>query len=433
MTKVQPLASNVAWLLVDRAGRLGLGLVVSIYLARSLGPALFGALSYAQATIGLIGFFALLSTEAIIIRMLVDEPKRSAEILGSALAIRAAGGLALVAAASLIAVIVDVPAGVGPALVLISAGTFFLSADVVDHWFRVRLQSRFPVVARLCALSVGAALRIAAAASPDPVQAVALAILVESTIIGAALLLTFHWRNSASDGFVVARSRVRRILAESAPMLLSAVAVAIYVRFGFIVLERTAGTAEVGQLGAATLVAETLHALPVAIAGSYGPILLARRQQNQAMFEHDLLRLLRMFHAAGLVTSLVVCLSAPAFMPFLLGPDYAASGQILAVLVWSILFVYLSVGSELWFIGSGTQRYLLAKTLLSAAVFVALALILIPRYKGLGAAWTTVLSYSVSAFWSNLVFPGTRPLFYRQLRALLFMPAKPELAGRPLS
>ncbi len=204
-------------------------------------------------------------------------------------------------------------------------------------------------------------------------------------------------------------------------MLLSAVAVAICVRFGFIVLERTGGTGRsrptrCGYAGCGDSARPACRhrgvvwAVPAREAAAKPGHVRARPVATAA----DVPR-----RWPGDLVS-VVCLSAPTFMPFLLGPDYAASGPMLGSTRVVDLYVYLSVGSELWFIGSGTQRYLLAETLLFGRGFRSLALILIPRYKGLGAAWTTVLSYSVSAFWSTLssrapatLLPATaRPAFH---------------------
>ena len=408
-----------------------MGLFVSLFLARKLGPELYGDLSYAQASAGLLGFMSLLAIEAIVMRMLVDEPTRHPEILGSALALRMLGGGTMVLTATISMLVFGVQSSMALAIPLIAGTALFQSVDVVDYWFRIKLLSRYAVTARVCALLIGAALRVWAAGAPSPLVALAMVILVESTLVAAGLLFVFVRVDRAEKRFQASAVRSREILRQSAPMLLSAVAIAIYVRFGFIVLEKVSGSFHVGQLGAATMVAETLHALPVAIAASYGPILLAKRRVDPIAFERDLVRLLRLFSAGGIAMATVVCLYAQWFVPAVLGVDYAESGKVLSVLVWSIVFVYLSVASEFWFIGHSYQRYFLPKTLVSAGVFILLTLLLIPRFGALGAAVATVVTYSVSAFWSNLLFRTTRPLFYWQARALLLLRVPVARANAP--
>jgi O-antigen/teichoic acid export membrane protein len=62
------------------------------------------------------------------------------------------------------------------------------------------------------------------------------------------------------------------------------------------------------------------------------------------------------------------------------------------------------------------QRYLLVPTALGALSNVALNLYLIPRHGALGAAYATLISYSLAWFVALLAFRETRPLILQGLR-----------------
>lgn len=415
------VVSNVAWLVADRAIRLVLAFVVGVIIARRLGPGIYGAFSYAQATVSVLAFFGLAAVEAIVVRMLVDEPERRDEILGSALLIRVLGGGATVVAAIGATRVLGLDGDLALVVPLVAGVTLFQASDVVEYWFRRTLASRASVLARAGALVVGASLRILATTASHPLLALAAAALAEAALVAIVLMVTLRRVDPAAAKFTASGRRMAAIIRQAAPMLLSAVAVAVYVRFGFVVLGNVEGTAAVGQIGVASIVAEATHALPAAVAASYGPILLAQRKLQPAAFDEGFRRMLRWFVAIGILIALATCLAAPTVMPMLFGQAYVQSGRVLSILVWSIVFVYMSIASELWFVGQSQQRYLLPKTAVAAACFVVLSLVLIPRYGTVGAAITTVLTYSVSAFWSNLFFSATRPLFRWQLRALCLM------------
>ena len=146
------IAANSSWLLFDKLVRALLGLLVGAWVARHLGPAQFGALAYVLAYVALFQPFANLSADAIVVRGLSQQPNSTAEVLGTALALRLAIGfvcwLAAIAGAALIA-------DEGSNLVLLTAvvgGTLlFQAADVVDLWFQSQSQSRRTVVAKLAA------------------------------------------------------------------------------------------------------------------------------------------------------------------------------------------------------------------------------------------------------------------------------------------
>ena len=404
MNEHRNVSLNTLWLLVDRGGRLAIAFFLGIWVARQLGPASFGVLTYAQALISVISFLNLAAIEAIVVRMLVDEPSRHDEILGSAVLLRVAGGLAAILTSVVLVYAMNAQGDLVFITPVIACTTLFQSVDVVDYWFRRILRSRYGVIARLLALLIGAILRIFATTTADPLRAVALAIAAESILVAIALTFAMRRTGASVMSWRPSWQRAVAIVRQSSAILLSAVAIAIYVRFGFIVLGNVAGSDQVGQLSVASTVAETLHALPVAFVASYGPILMGIRLTAPDAFQLKFRKLLQVFTVGSLLLALSVSLIAPWLMPFAFGKSYAASGTILSILVWSIVFVYISVASELWFVGNSLQRYLLPKTVVSAAAYLVLVMTLIPLYGAKGAAVATLITYSISAYWSNLIF-----------------------------
>ena len=55
---LQSIISNTAWLVADKVLRMGVGLVVGVWIARYLGPAQFGLWNFAIAFAALFGAFA---------------------------------------------------------------------------------------------------------------------------------------------------------------------------------------------------------------------------------------------------------------------------------------------------------------------------------------------------------------------------------------
>ena len=105
----------------------------------------------------------------------------------------------------------------------------------------------------------------------------------------------------------------------------------------------------------------------------------------------------------------------------LYGYEYREAGSILAIHIWSALFVFTGVGTSAWFIAEGLTYLSFRKTLLGAITNVILNLFLIPTYSGNGAAVATVISYSIAAFFSNAFSKQTRGLFYIQLKSFLLI------------
>jgi O-antigen/teichoic acid export membrane protein len=423
------IASNILWLLAERGARLGIAFVVSLWVARGLGPETFGVFGYAQATVSVLSFLAFYAIEAIVVRELADTPTARDEILGSAAVLRLAGGALCIVA---VAITTQLLAAGEPIVRLIApiiaAATALQAFDVIEYWLRLKLLSRLGVALKIAALVVGGLLRVLAVQTAEPLVALALAILAESMLVAAGLMLAARYADSSIRHWRPRWSMARHILRQASPMLLAALAVSIYVRVGVIILGNISGAFQVGLLGVATLVTEAFHALAVAAAASYGPLVLSRRKASREAFDADVVRLMRHFVLASVAIAAVVTIVAEPAMRLLFGEQYEGSGRLLAVLIWSIVFVYISVASELWFVGHGLQKYLAGKTMISAVLFVVLCLTLIPAHGAMGVAFATLGCYSFSALFSNLIYAETRPLFRRQLHALAVFRAAPSRA-----
>jgi PST family polysaccharide transporter len=101
------------------------------------------------------------------------------------------------------------------------------------------------------------------------------------------------------------------------------------------------------------------------------------------------------------------------------GSGYAEAGPILAVHIWTSLFVFMGVATSTWFIAEGLNNVSLGKTLLGAILNVILNFLLIPKYAGLGAAIATIISQAVAAFLSNAVDRRTQKIFKLQLQSVI--------------
>src|SRR5215471_1741362 len=85
---LQKLIGNTGWLFADRILRIGIGLILGVWIARYLGPDQFGLFNSAAAFVSLFSIFATLGLDGIVVRELVREPEVKNGILGSAFALK---------------------------------------------------------------------------------------------------------------------------------------------------------------------------------------------------------------------------------------------------------------------------------------------------------------------------------------------------------
>jgi polysaccharide transporter, PST family len=409
---------NSAWLIADKVVRLGLGLVVWMWLARAVGPEAFGQWSFAVAFAALFGVVAGLGLDGVLQRELIAKGTDAPALLGTAALLRmGVGGLACAACVGA-AMLMRPGQGTFVGLVALNALVFVLqSSQVIDYMLQSRMKNRPAVVAMNAAFLVATSVRIALLLADAPLLWFGGTLVLEAALSAILLLAA-----ARSDGFAVTRWRfdavvARRLLSESWPMLLAGMAVMMYMRIDQLMLATMTDDGEVGQFSAALRLSEVWYFIPAAIMTAMFPAMMNVRNEGAAAYEAFLQRLYDGMLWMAIIVAVVVGFAAPHLVVLLYGPLYAEAAPVLQVQIWAGTAVGMSYVHGKWLLAEGLQRLGLLYTLVGCIVNLGLNLVLIPRYGALGAAWAT-LATQIGVLPIQLVFPRGRRNFGLMMRAL---------------
>jgi PST family polysaccharide transporter len=402
--------------MADKVVRLGVSLIITVWLARHFGPETFGTWNFAIAFAALFGAVATLGMDGVIVRELAKDGSDRGGLLGTALVLRIGAG-ALAALAAIIAA-AWMRSGDRLALLLVglNAVVFVLQASqVLDFHFQARMNSRPAVVAVNAAFTATSVGRLALLAADAPIEWFGLSLVVEAAL--AAMLLWRAYRVDVGTGMPwrFDRAVMHQLLRESWPLLLSAMAVMTYMRLDQVMLAALAGDGAVGQFSAALRIAEVWYFIPMAIMTAAFPAMMKKRSEGSAAYEDYVQALYDAMAWLALAVALVVTLVASWAIPRLYGPAYAQAAEILTVQIWAGVAVAMSFVHSRWLLAEGLQRYGLVYTVAGALVNVGLNLLLIPRLGAVGAAWSTLVT-QIGLLPLQLVFPRARRNFVLMMR-----------------
>ena len=418
---VRRIVNNVGWLLFDRIVRLGVGLVVGVWIARYLGPQPFGVMSYALAFVGLLSSVATLSLGEIVVRDLVREPGTTGATMGSALALQAIGG-AVAFGVTLLAIGYARPDDeISRSAVTILAMLLLVKAvDVVRYWFESKLQSRYVVWTETGVALLFAAAKVTLILLHAPLMAFIWALLAEGLIGAAGLLAVFAMRGGGMRAWHIRPQRVKTLLADSWPLMLSGMAIMVYMRIDQIMLGQLLGDESVGIYTAAVKISEIVYFIPMSIAASAFPAIVEVRKRDEALYYRRLQRLYDLMVALSLAVALPVTFLSDWMVTFLFGSAYRAAGPVLAIHIWAGVFVFLGVAGAKWYIVENLQKISLINTSIGAATNIVLNYVLIPRWGIAGAAWATVVSQCIVAYLCDSFNAKTRIVFFMKSKSLFF-------------
>lgn len=416
---LQKILGNTGWLFFDKILRMGVGLFVGVWVARYLGPELFGAFNFAIAFVALFGAFASLGLDGIVVRDIVREPERKFEILSSTFILKLCGGcVAFLISLGAIFIMRPAESQTHWLVGIIAAGMIFQSFDAIDLWFQSQVTSKYTVIAKNVAFVVFALVRIILILNKAPLIAFAWAALAEM-ILGATGLVIFYVRQKIVPVWCPKIDTARWLVKESWPLILSGLAVMIYMRIDQIMLGQMMGNKEVGLYSAALRFSEIWYFIPMAIVSSVMPSLTQARLESKEKYLLLLQQLFNNLVRVAYVIAIPMTFISTLLVTSLYGPDYSRAGVILAIHIWAAVFVFIGVGMSPWTINEGMMRYSLIQTIGGAIVNICLNIFLIPKYGAAGAAIATLISQMMASFLLNITVPKLRIIFKMQLKALL--------------
>lgn len=416
---LQKILSNTGWLFFDKILRMGVGLIVGVWMARYLGPEQFGTLNFAFAFVALFGTLATLGLDGIVIRDIVREPEQKYEILSSAFILKLCGGF-VVFLISLAAIFLMRPAErqthwlVG----IIAAGMIFQSFDAIDLWFQSQVQSKYTVIAKNSAFVVLALVRVVLILNKAPLTAFAWSAFAE-IILGAVGLVLFYLRQKIIPVWCPKIDTARSLVKESWPAILSGFAIMIYIRIDQIMLAQIAGNRAVGLYSAALRFSEIWYFIPTVIVSSVMPSLTQARQESEVKYLQRIQQLLNNLVKVAYAIAIPMTFISTYLMTSLYGQTYKEAGTILAIHIWTAVFVFLGVGMSPWVINDNMFRFSLFQTSLGAIINIVLNSIFIPHWGVIGAAIATLVSQVFAAYFALLATKKTRVIFKLETQAIL--------------
>jgi O-antigen/teichoic acid export membrane protein len=418
---LQKVIGNTGWQFADNLVRMGIGLLIGIWVARYLGPAQFGLLSFALAFVALFSPLASLGLDDIVVRNLVRDPTTRDETLGTAFVLKLVGGTVSLAAATAVIFVQRPDDGLGQALVaIIAAGAVFQAFNVIEFWFNSQVQARYVVVARSTAFLACAGVKVALILYDAPLIAFAWVGTLEF-LLGAILLVLVY----RSRGFTLRRwssrlTRAKTLLHDSWPLLLSCIVIMIYLRIDQVMLGEMVGSEAVGVYSVAVRLTEVWLFIPTAIYWSVLPSLVEAREEGNDVFYSRLQKYYNLMALFAYLIAIPVMLLANWLVLSLFGQPYEEAGLMLAVMIWANLFTFLELARSAFFNVMNWNRIYFVTLALGAALNVVLNWLLIPRYGGLGAAIATCVSYWFAAHGSCFLYKPLHRTAFMLTRAILY-------------
>ncbi|YBF61228.1 flippase [Klebsiella pneumoniae] len=414
---------NSLWLLSERVITILFTFTVGIFLARYLGPNDFGVYNYLISIITLLSPLTALGLNAVVVRDLVDAQREDHDdtnvILGTSCVLRFFGGLFACASLLFVDIYFNISQNNTLWLVLLASANIFSCFQVVDFWLQSKVNSKYSAILRLSIFITSSLVKlISIIFFFCGLKTILIIQTFEVLASGVLYVPLYKYLKGKIFNWSYNKNKAKTLMSKSWWLILSGVAEVLYLKIDQIMLGMINGYSTVATYAVAARLSEAWYFFPTIITASFFPLLILAKKESEEKYKHTLLDLSRKLFFCALIISIFITIIAHTAINILYGEAYAESATILIIHIWASLFVFMRAVLSKWLVIENMLPFSLVTHISGAIVNIILNLILIPKMGGIGSAIATVISYSISSYFSLFIFKRTRVMGWIMTKAI---------------
>lgn len=394
----QKYLKNTGWMFFGRFFTLGVSFFVGVYIARYLGPANYGLLSYVMSFVGLFGFLTSFGIDGILGREIIKDHSRKDELIGTGFYIKIAGSILAIISIFVISIftIKDI---FTLGLIWIFSLSFIPQAfNIIEIYFQSQVLSKKVVIAQILANIVSLVLKVICIVFDKGIFWLTLIYLVEASVYGLLLLVSFRSFGNHIRKWRFSLSVAKGLLRDSWPLMLSSVAISIYMKIDQVMIKNILGDEQAGIYAVAVKLSEVWYFIPMLICGSLSPSIVRAYGISNTLFESRMKKLYSLMFWSSFTIAILTTILAYPIIKILFGSAYVGSVTTLQIYTWAGIAVFIGVAVGQYLLIANFTKISFYVTILGALINILLNVILIPKFGINGAAIATLVSYAVSNF-----------------------------------
>ena len=411
---------NTSWIMGEKIIHMGIVFLITILVARYLGPIQFGVLAYAISVLSLFASFGHVGLRGIVVHELSKYPKAKQEIMGTSFRLIIFGYLiGLILMLTFTLVTESTQSEQFWVLLILATTLLFRPFFVIDLWFQSRLEAKYTSIANTSAIFVASMLKIALVFGGAHLILFAFANIIQTILATTILIFLYYYKSKLSlITWKFSYTRAKELLPRAWKSYLGSIFAVIYLKVDQVMLKWLVGTEEVGIYAIAASLSEVWYFLPAAIVSSFFPKLIKLKKNDPTHFNKRLQQLFDLLFIIAFGIAIVVTLVAQPLIMIMFGEAYQNAAPILIIHIWAALFIFMRALFSKWIIIEDVLIFSVISHGAGALLNVALNYLLIPHYGGEGAAYATLFSYATSSYLALLLYSKTRPTFWMMTKSI---------------
>lgn len=398
---------NTSWNFIGKIVSLFISFFVSIYVVRYLGPHDYGLMSYILSFVGLFSFVAGLGVDSVLLRELIKYPEKQNELFGSALFLRLVGATVAIGLIIFSLQFTNNDFFTNLLIIASSLSLIFQSFQIIFYYFQAKVLSKIPTLTSVFIGLILSGLKILfVILKLDLIYFLGILIL-ESILYAIFYIIIYKRQGFSIKNWVFSRPLAVAIFKDSWPLMLASAFALVYSRIDQIMIKNMIDPTAVGLYDVGVRLSEVWYLIPVIIVNSIFPAIINAKKTDESIYQRRLARLYTLVIYISFLVILPLYFFSDLAIRVLYGVQFLGAVSVLKIYIWSGLAMAIGTVINQFLLVENLTRVSLFINCIGMLINILLNILLIPRAGINGAAWATLISYSLVPI-SILLFKKTR-------------------------
>ncbi len=405
---------NAKWIIMCQVLQMLLGLVISMFSARYLGPSNYGLISYAASLVAFVTPIMQLGINNVLVHELVENKEKEGVIIGSTIVLRMVASVLCIVGVTAFAMVAN-PGDKTTVTVCLLYSTllFFQAMDAMQFWFQAKLLSKYTSLIMLGAYLAVAAYKVMLLIMQKSVQWFALSNALDHIII--VVFLSLFYKKLGGAKLTTSAATAKELFQKGKYYIVPSMMIMVYSQVDKIMIKGMMSEKEVGFYAAAINCVTLSSFVFSAIIDSFRPVIFENRKTDRKKYRDSLSRLYSIVIYLAVLQSLTLVVFGEYAILLLYGEQYLPAVGALQIAGWYALFSHIGSVRNVWVLAENKQKYLWVLNLTGGITNVILNAVLIPVMGINGAAVATL----VTQFLTNVVMTAAMSPFRESIKYML--------------
>lgn len=414
------ILNNIFFAVIGKCVSLLGVLIVGIVVARYLGKEKYGLMNYVISYVAIFQVLADFGLDYIQIREESRTPERRDEIIGTTFALKLLFAIAMLVAIFATTYIAESDIATRQYIMIYAISVLLNTTWVTRNHFTSIVWNEYIVRTEITRTLIGILVKVAFVYLELPFIYFILSLIIDSTLLATGYMLSYQKKIDTIRKWRYSKSLAKYMIKQSFPLLLSGAAIIIYNRIDQIMIGNMLNNGELGLYSVAIRFAELLVFVPTIISQTVSPVLVAARKESEEKYEQLSSVFMNVTVSVCIIIAILTSVLSYPIVLYTFGNAYIAAVPVLSILSFKIIGDALSQTSGQLMIIEGIQKYASIRNIIGCTICIICNYFLIERYGIKGAAAVSLITILTSGTLADFIIPKYRPIFYKQIKSILW-------------